>query len=74
MNRDKNLVCWVGKESLPSHWRIQYTGLTTGIHDLSKEGAKKAAASQKQYDLSGRQVGKNHKGLVITKQGKSIKD
>ena len=74
MNSDKNLVCWVGKESLPSHWRIQDTGLTTGIHDLSKEGAKKAAASQKQYDLSGRQVGKNYKGLVITKQGKSIKD
>lgn len=72
LNQYHNLVCWVGKESPASHWRIQETGLVTGVNDLSK-ATEKAADSQKQYDLSGRQVGNNHKGLVITKQGKSVK-
>ncbi len=71
MNSDKNLVCWVGKESPASHWRIQDTGLVTGINALPKEGAKKDAASQL-FDLSGRKVSQDYKGLKISKTGKTF--
>ncbi len=68
---DKKLVCWEGKNSAPSHWRIQETGLTTAI-SAPTTGNAHAADKAQLFDLSGRKVSQNHKGLKISQTGKTF--
>ena len=67
---DKKLVCWEGKNSAPSHWRILPVGLESGLTAI-KSAAKSASASQL-FDLSGRKVSQDHKGLKVSKEGKAF--
>lgn len=67
---DKKIVCWEGKNSAPSHWRILSVGLESGLTAI-KSAAKSASASQL-FDLSGRKVSQDHKGLKISKEGKAF--
>lgn len=67
---DKKLVCWEGKNSAPSHWRILPVGLESGLTAI-KSATKSASASQL-FDLSGRKVSQDHKGLKISKEGKAF--
>lgn len=67
---DKKIVCWEGKNSAPSHWRILSVGLESGLTAI-KSAAKSASASQL-FDLSGRKVSQDHKGLKISKEGKTF--
>lgn len=71
MDRSKNLVCWNGMESAPSHWRIQETGLTTAISATTTGDAQTATKAQL-FDLSGRKVSQDHKGLKVSKTGKTF--
>ena len=68
---DKKLVCWEGKNSAPSHWRILPVGLESGVTAIKSAAAKSASASQL-FDLSGRKVSQDHKGLKISKEGKAF--
>lgn len=70
LDRSKNLVCWNGMESAPSHWRIQETGLTTAIATTPAQGGHNAAPQL--FDLSGRKVSQDHKGLKVSKTGKTF--
>ena len=65
---DQKLVCWEGKNSAPSHWRIRLVGLATAI----KSAAAKSASAPQLFDLSGRKVSQDHKGLKISKTGKTF--
>ena len=65
---DQKLVCWEGKNSAPSHWRIRPVGLATAI----KSAAAKSASAPQLFDLSGRKVSQDHKGLKISKTGKTF--
>ena len=65
---DQKLVCWEGKNSAPSHWRIRPVGLVTAI----KSAAAKSASASQLFDLSGRKVSQDHKGLKISKTGKTF--
>ena len=67
---DKKLVCWEGKNSAPSHWRILPVGLESGLTAI-KSATKSASASQL-FDLSGRKVSQDHKGLKVSKEGKAF--
>lgn len=67
---DKQLVGWEGKSSAPSHWRILPVGLESGLTAI-KSAARSASASQL-FDLSGRKVSQDHKGLKISKEGKAF--
>ena len=67
---DKKIVCWEGKNSAPSHWRILPVGLESGLTAI-KSAARSASASQL-FDLSGRKVSQDHKGLKISKEGKAF--
>lgn len=67
---DKKLVCWEGKNSAPSHWRILPVGLESGLTAI-KSAAKSASASQL-FDLSGRKVNQDHKGLKVSKESKAF--
>ena len=67
----KKLVCWQGKESAPSHWRILPVGLETNMTTAVKSAAKSATPVQ-YYDLSGRKVSPDHKGLKVSKEGKAF--
>ena len=71
LDRSKNLVCWNGMESAPSHWRIQETGLTTAI-SAPTTGDVQTAAKAQLFDLSGRKVSQDHKGLKVSKTGKTF--
>ena len=65
---DQKLVCWEGKNSAPSHWRIRLVGLATAI----KSAAAKSASAPQLFDLSGRKVSQDDKGLKISKTGKTF--
>ncbi len=67
---DKQLVGWEGKSSAPSHWRILSVGLESGLTAI-KSAARSASASQL-FDLSGRKVSQDHKGLKVSKEGKAF--
>ena len=67
---DKKLVGWEGKNSAPSHWRILPVGLESGLTAI-KSAVKSASASQL-FDLSGRKVSQDHKGLKVSKEGKAF--
>lgn len=68
---NKQLVCWKGKESAPSHWRILSVGLETNMTTAVKSATKSATPVQ-YYDLSGRKVNRDHKGLKVSKEGKAF--
>ena len=65
---DQKLVCWEGKNSAPSRWQIRPVGLATAI----KSAAAKSASASQLFDLSGRKVSQDHKGLKISKTGKTF--
>ena len=68
---DKQLVGWEGKNSAPSHWRILSVGLETNMTTAVKSATKSATPVQ-YYDLSGRKVSQDHKGLKVSKEGKAF--
>ncbi len=68
---DKQLVGWEGKSSAPSHWRILSVGLETNMTTAVKSATKSATPVQ-YYDLSGRKVSQDHKGLKVSKEGKAF--
>ena len=69
---NKQLVCWEGKTSAPSHWRIRPVGLETNMTTAVKSAAAKSATPVQYYDLSGRKVSPDHKGLKVSKEGKAF--
>ena len=72
LSGDKKLVCWLGKESEPSHWRIRPVGVESGLTAVKSAAISPSVASEQRYDLSGRKVSQNYKGLMISKDGKTF--
>ena len=70
LSGDKKLVCWLGKESEPSHWRIRPVGVESGLTAVKSAAISPSVSSEQRYDLSGRKVSQNYKGLMISKDGK----
>ena len=69
---DKQLVGWEGKNSAPSHWRILSVGLETNMTTAVKSATAKSATAFQLFDLSGRKVSQDHKGLKVSKEGKAF--
>lgn len=69
---DKQLVGWEGKSSAPSHWRILSVGLATNMTTAVKSATAKSATASQLFDLSGRKVSQDHKGLKVSKEGKAF--
>jgi len=72
LSGDKKLVCWLGKESEPSHWRIRPVGVESGLTAVKSAAISPSVAAEQRYDLSGRKVSQNYKGLMISKDGKTF--
>ena len=72
LSGDKKLVCWLGKESEPSHWRIRPVGVESGLTAVKSAAISPSFSSEQRYDLSGRKVSQNYKGLMISKDGKTF--
>ena len=72
LSGDKKLVCWLGKESEPSHWRIRPVGVESGLTAVKSAAIPPSVAAEQRYDLSGRKVSQNYKGLMISKDGKTF--
>ena len=72
LSGDKKLVCWLGKESEPSHWRIRPVGVESGLTAVKSAAISPSVSSEQRYDLSGRKVSQNYKGLMISKDGKTF--
>lgn len=65
-----NFVAWQPSE--PSQWEILPTGVVTSVQELPTAADEVTPAAVNAFDLSGRKVGKEHKGVTILANGKKV--